>query len=52
MSDVLDRFLGLGKDSLRWSLVSSLAFCFIATFCYVRAARSLKGDLARSHELN
>lgn len=52
MSDVLDRFTDLGTDSLRWSLVSSLLFCFIATFCYVRAARSLKHDLARSHELS
>jgi len=52
MSDVLYRFTGLGVDSLRWSLVSSLLFCFVATFCYVRAAHSLKSDLARSHEMS
>jgi predicted MFS family arabinose efflux permease len=48
-SDLLNAFTGLGEDSLRWALVSTLAFSVVATFCYLRAATTLKDDLARSH---
>ncbi len=50
VADLLNAFTGLGLESLRWALVISLGFSFVATFCYVRSARTLKADLAHSHE--
>ena len=50
LSDVLNAYTSLGVDSLRWSLVISLGFAFVAVYCCVRGARTLKDDLARSQE--
>jgi MFS family permease len=47
-SDLLNHYTSLGTESLRWALVMSLAFNFVATFCYIRAARTLGDDLASS----
>jgi predicted MFS family arabinose efflux permease len=50
LSDLLDAHTSLGVDSLRWSLVISLAFAFVAVYCCMRGARTLKDDLARSQQ--
>ena len=45
VSDWLNAHTMLGDDSLRWSLVISLNFAFVAIYCCIRGARSLRGDL-------
>jgi predicted MFS family arabinose efflux permease len=52
VSDLLHAYTSLGGDSLRWSLVISQVFAFIAVYCCMRGAHTLKGDLARSQEPN
>jgi MFS family permease len=52
VSDVLNATTTLGDDSLRWALVACTSFSAIACGCYLCAGRSLKADLARSHELD
>jgi predicted MFS family arabinose efflux permease len=51
-SDLLGAFTTLGDEALRWALVVCTGFSAIACYCYVRAGRMLKIDLARSHELD
>ena len=46
VSDLLNARTALGLDSLRWSLVIALNFAFVAVYCCVRGARSLRKDLA------
>jgi len=48
VSDALTAHTALGADALRWSLVISQVFAFVATYCCMRGARTLKDDLARS----
>ena len=50
VSDLLHAYTSLGADSLRWSLVISQVFAFIAVYCCMRGAHTLPGDLARSQE--
>jgi predicted MFS family arabinose efflux permease len=50
VSDLLHAYSSLGADSLRWSLVISQVFAFIAVYCCIRGAHTLPGDLARSQE--
>jgi predicted MFS family arabinose efflux permease len=50
LSDVLDAHTSLGVESLRWSLVISQAFAFVAVFCCWRGGHTLKDDLARGLE--
>jgi len=46
VSDLLGVFTSLGVDSLRWSLVASQVFAFVAVYCCMRGALTLKDDLA------
>ena len=46
LSDVLRP--SLGDDSLRWALMSSAITGSLAAWCYWRASRTLKSDLARA----
>ncbi len=50
VSDALRAHTQLGVDSLRWSLVLSQVFAFVAIYCCIRGARTLKTDLARGDE--
>ena len=51
-SDLLNAFGGFDSgEALRWALVSVLVFNVLSTVFYLMAARDLKSDLARSHEL-
>jgi predicted MFS family arabinose efflux permease len=51
-SDLLNAFTDFGEGiSLRWALVSVLLFNVMSTVFYLMAAKDLKADLARSHEL-
>ena len=50
-SDLLNKYTLLGVESVRWALVGVLVFNVLSTVFYLLAARSLKSDLARSHEL-
>ena len=51
-SDVLAKTTSLGTESLRWALVMSLVFNVISAGLYLRAARTLKEDLANSHAMS
>jgi MFS family permease len=51
-SDLLNIYTDLGHYSLRWALVSVLVFNVLSTVFYLMAAKDLKSDLARSHELS
>jgi len=51
-SDLLNAYTGLGAESVRWALVSVLLFNVMSTVFYLMAARDLRSDLARSHELS
>jgi len=51
-SDVLNATTTLGVASLRWALVICNGFSLIACYCYLRAGRTLKADLARSEEFD
>lgn len=51
-SDLLNAYTSLGVLSVRWALVSVLVFNVLSTVLYLMAARDLKSDLARSHELS
>jgi len=52
-SDLLHAFAGLDSgQALRWALVSVLVFNVSSTVFYAMAAKDLKSDLARSHELS
>ena len=46
VSDLLGVFTSLGVDSLRWALVASQVFAFVAVYCCMRGALTLKDDLA------
>jgi predicted MFS family arabinose efflux permease len=37
----------LGADSLRWALLSTVITALVGAFCYWRASRTLKADLAK-----
>jgi uncharacterized membrane protein YqjE len=37
----------LGDDSLRWALMAGVITALTGAFCYWRATRTLKSDLAR-----
>jgi MFS family permease len=51
-SDFLHNVMGFDRgDGLRWALVSVLIFNVLSTVFYLLAAKDLRGDLARSHEL-
>jgi predicted MFS family arabinose efflux permease len=45
ISDLLKPFLG--ADSLRWALMTSIITGLTGAFCYWRASRTLKADLAK-----
>jgi predicted MFS family arabinose efflux permease len=51
-SDLLNAYTGLGVQSVRWALVSVLVFNVMSTVFYLMAAKDLRSDLARSHELS
>ncbi len=51
-SDLLNAFTNLGDESVRWALVSVLLFNILSTVFYLMAAKDLRADLARSHELS
>ena len=51
-SDLLNAYTDLGDHSVRWALVSVLIFNVLSTVFYLMAARDLRADLARSHELS
>src|SRR5262245_4369092 len=52
-SDFLHYVLGFDVgQGLRWALVSVLIFNVLSTVFYLMAAKDLKSDLARSHELS
>ncbi len=51
-SDLLNAYTDLGDESVRWALVSVLIFNVASTIFYFMAAKDLKSDLARSHELS
>jgi predicted MFS family arabinose efflux permease len=48
VSDLLNAYTPLRLDSLRWSLVISQVFAFVAVYCCMRGAQTLKDDLARN----
>ncbi|MFM7119095.1 MAG: spinster family MFS transporter [Gammaproteobacteria bacterium] len=50
-SDLLNAYTDLGVYSIRWALVSVLIFNVLSTVFYLMAGRTLREDLARSHEL-
>lgn len=50
-SDLLMAYSDLGVHSIRWALVSVLVFNILSTVFYLLAAKDLKSDLARAHEL-
>ena len=50
-SDLLMSYTDLGVYSIRWALVSVLVFNVLSTVFYLLAAKDLKSDLARAHEL-
>lgn len=50
-SDLLMAYSDLGVYSIRWALVSVLVFNILSTVFYLLAAKDLKSDLARAHEL-
>ena len=51
-SDLLNAYTDLGVQSVRWALVSVLLFNVMSTVFYLMAAKDLRSDLARSHELS
>ena len=51
-SDLLLAYTDLGVYSLRWALVGVLVFNLLSTIFYLLAAKDLKSDLARAHELD
>ena len=51
-SDLLNAYTDLGVNSVRWALVSVLMFNVLSTVFYLMAAKELRSDLARSHELS
>lgn len=51
-SDLLNAYTDLGNESVRWALVSVLIFNVLSTVFYLMAARDVRADLARSHELS
>jgi MFS family permease len=52
-SDLLHAFGGFDSGhALRWALVSVLVFNVLSTVFYAMAAKDLRSDLARSHELS
>ena len=51
-SDLLLAYTDLGVYSLRWALVGVLVFNLLSTIFYLMAAKDLKADLARAHELD
>ncbi len=51
-SDLLTAYSDLGVHSIRWALVSVLVFNVLSTVFYLLAAKDLKSDLARAHELS
>ena len=51
-SDLLNAYTGLGDESVRWALVSVLLFNILSAVFYLMAAKDLRADLARSHELS
>lgn len=51
-SDLLMAYSDLGVYSIRWALVSVLVFNILSTVFYLLAAKDLKSDLARAHELD
>ena len=51
-SDLLMAYSDLGVHSIRWALVSVLVFNILSTVFYLLAAKDLKSDLARAHELS
>ena len=52
VSDLLAAITELGADSLRWALVTSLAFNLISAGLYLVAGKTIKEDLAASGELS
>jgi predicted MFS family arabinose efflux permease len=52
MSDWLNANTDLGARAIQWALVSVLIFNVLSTVCYMLAAKDLKSDLARAHELS
>jgi predicted MFS family arabinose efflux permease len=51
-SDLLNAYTELGAESVRWALVGVLFFNVLSTVFYLMAAKDLRSDLARSHELS
>jgi MFS family permease len=51
-SDLLNAYTDLGAESVRWALVGVLLFNVLSTVFYLMAAKDLRSDLARSHELS
>lgn len=51
-SDWLNAYTDLGPRAIQWALVSVLVFNVLSTVFYLLAAKDLKADLARAHELN
>ena len=52
LSDVLNLTTDLGEESLRWALVSVVAFNGLAVWCYMKAAKTLEQDLANSQGMS
>ena len=50
LSDLLNATTALGLNSLRWSLVFSQVVGFASIYCCMRGGRTLRSDLAYSHE--
>ncbi|MBM4203976.1 MAG: MFS transporter [Gammaproteobacteria bacterium] len=51
-SDWLNANTDLGVRSIQWALVSVLIFNVLSTVFYLMAAKDLKSDLSRAHELS
>jgi MFS family permease len=47
ISELLKQYLSLGNDSIRWAMMTTMIPWTISAWCYWRASRTLKDDLAR-----
>src|SRR5215472_9728501 len=47
ISELLKQYLSLGVDSIRWAMMTTMLPWAVSAWCYWRASRTLKDDLAR-----
>lgn len=50
ISELLKSYLALGNDSIRWAMMTTMIPWTISAWCYWRASKTLKQDLARGSD--